>query len=126
MLRFAPVTLRRMRAALACLALAGGLVALPVLSLPGHPPQAAQAAVTAGDLVFERVGSTSSDIFLRKASNGSEVNLTNAAGSNSDPDVSPDGRKVVFRSSRSGFYSLFLMNNDGSGQVQLTNANRSR
>jgi hypothetical protein len=78
-LQSAPVTRRRRwRALLASLALAAGLSALPVASLPGHnPQQVAQAAASAGDVVFERVGSTSSDIFLRKASNGSEVNLTN-------------------------------------------------
>ncbi len=53
---------------------------------------------------------------------GSELTqLTNVPGVTDDaPKWSPDGRRIVFHSSRSGTADLYLMNADGSGVVQLT------
>jgi Tol biopolymer transport system component len=39
------------------------------------------------------------------------------------PQVSPDGAKIAFASSRSGAYEVWLANRDGSGVIQIT-ANR--
>jgi TolB protein len=37
-----------------------------------------------------------------------------------EPFPSPDGKKIVFETSIAGFYQLFTMNPDGSGQAQIT------
>jgi TolB protein len=37
-----------------------------------------------------------------------------------EPFPSPDGKKIVFEISLAGVYQLFVMNPDGSGQVQIT------
>jgi len=48
------------------------------------------------------------------------VPLTSKAKMNQAPAVSPDGRYIVFDSSRSGAYRIWRMNLDGSGAIQLT------
>lgn len=60
-------------------------------------------------------------IFVTDADGGNALQLT-SAGSNEDPDWSPDGRYLVFASTfgqRQGF-SLALMRADGSGMKRLT------
>lgn len=37
-----------------------------------------------------------------------------------EPFPSPDGKKIVFEISIGGFYQIFTMNTDGSGQTQIT------
>jgi TolB protein len=48
--------------------------------------------------------------------------LTDESSSNRNPAVSPDGRYLVFLSSRSGIDNLWRMNLDGSNLKQLTTA----
>lgn len=100
---------------------ASAVVALPVVSLPGHPPKALAHATTslkAGDVVFTRGGY----IYKHTASGdssvyGSDVNLIGQV------DVSPDGSKIAFvRSPASGCngFCLYVINSDGSGLTQVT------
>lgn len=37
-----------------------------------------------------------------------------------EPDPSPDGKKIVYESAIAGIYQIFVMNTDGTGQVQIT------
>ena len=37
-----------------------------------------------------------------------------------EPDPSPDGKKIVYESLVAGTYQIFIMNADGTGQVQIT------
>src|SRR5690348_7667190 len=37
-----------------------------------------------------------------------------------EPFPSPDGKRIVFEISVAGFYQIFIMNPNGSGQVQIT------
>lgn len=48
------------------------------------------------------------------------VQLTDGAGNNLDPAVSPDGRYVVFDSTRSGKTNIWRVNSDGTNLRQLT------
>ena len=58
----------------------------------------------------------------KSRTDGSEIeNLTPDSDANDAlPDFSPDGSRIVFRSSRDGNTEIFLMNSDGTGLRQLT------
>jgi Tol biopolymer transport system component len=51
--------------------------------------------------------------------NAVPVRLTASAGINQMASWSPDGKKIAFMSTRDGYPSVFLMNADGSGQINL-------
>jgi Tol biopolymer transport system component len=52
---------------------------------------------------------------------GSEARrLTQGAGNNGFPALSPDGKRLVFRSGRGGSKNLYIMNSDGTNVTQLT------
>ncbi len=73
-----------------------------------------------GKIVFSRLTGNSRDLYMMDASGGELRQMTADAGSNSAPEVSPDGRYIVFVSNRTGTGSLWRMNIDGSDPVQLT------
>ncbi|MDX2192288.1 MAG: Ig-like domain-containing protein [Gemmatimonadales bacterium] len=64
------------------------------------------------------------DIFVADADGGRVERLTNGAGSNSDPVWTPDGKQILFTSSRAGPSQVFIMNADGSEQKALTTSER--
>uniref|UniRef100_UPI003F490EE9 amidohydrolase family protein n=1 Tax=Actinomadura sp. CA-154981 TaxID=3240037 RepID=UPI003F490EE9 len=51
---------------------------------------------------------------------GEATRLTRVEREATEPDFSPDGKRVVFTSYTDGNFHLWLMNTDGSGQKQLT------
>jgi len=62
------------------------------------------------------------EIFV-EYSDGSVVNVTNHPAEDGYPDLSPDGTKIVFASTRGGGPAhIYVMNVDGSEVVQLTDA----
>jgi dipeptidyl aminopeptidase/acylaminoacyl peptidase len=83
--------------------------------LPTSPPTPDIVRVYASR---EPVGAT--EIFV-EYSDGTTVNVTNHPAEDGYPDLSPDGTKIVFASTRAGGPALIhVMNVDGSGVVQLT------
>jgi Tol biopolymer transport system component len=50
------------------------------------------------------------------------MQLTDTEGYNREPSWSPDGSPIAFWSDRSGDHEIFLMNADGSSQLNLTNS----
>jgi Tol biopolymer transport system component len=46
--------------------------------------------------------------------------LTHGEGANFQPRWSPDGRRIAFGSTRTGYEELYVMNADGTGVVQIT------
>jgi TolB protein len=48
------------------------------------------------------------------------VNLTKNPASDNNPAWSPDGSKIAFQSDRDGNFEVYVMNADGSDQVNLT------
>ena len=47
--------------------------------------------------------------------------VIDSPGINNGPDVSPDGKKIVFSSSRDGNFEIYLAGIDGAGVKRLTN-----
>jgi TolB protein len=63
-----------------------------------------------------------SDISSVKKDGSGLVQLTKAAGRNSEPSISPDGKKIAFESTRDGEkYQIYVMSADGSDLKRLTN-----
>ncbi|MEK7256672.1 MAG: hypothetical protein AAB316_18100 [Bacteroidota bacterium] len=61
------------------------------------------------------------DIFTADLNGKILKQLTTAPGYDAEATVSPDGKKIVFTSTRSGDLELWTMNLDGSDQRQVTN-----
>jgi Tol biopolymer transport system component len=68
------------------------------------------------EIVFRR----DSDIHVLDLFDHTIRKLTNAAALNQMATWSPNGRQLAFMSTRDGYPSVFVMNADGSGQVNLT------
>ncbi|WP_417607921.1 hypothetical protein [Owenweeksia hongkongensis] len=60
------------------------------------------------------------DIFVANLKGEITDTLTNHPGYDAEATVSPDGKKIVFTSDRSGDLELWTMNIDGSDQKQVT------
>jgi Tol biopolymer transport system component len=61
------------------------------------------------------------DIYVADLQGNVVKKLTNSPGYDAEGTVSPDGKKIVFTSTRSGDLELWTMNIDGSNQRQVTN-----
>ena len=62
------------------------------------------------------------DIFSARPDGSDLRRLTSADAYDAENTVSPDGKKIVFTSTRDGDLELYEMNVDGTGQRRLTNA----
>jgi TolB protein len=62
------------------------------------------------------------DIMVADLKGNFNRQLTNAKGYDAEATVSPDGKKIIFTSTRSGDLELWTMNIDGSDQKQITSA----
>jgi TolB protein len=60
------------------------------------------------------------DVYVINVDGSGLQRLTSGNGSNEGPSWSPDGRFLVFSSTRTGVPQLYRMYDDGSGQQQLT------
>ncbi|MEM1007626.1 MAG: hypothetical protein AAGJ35_01355 [Myxococcota bacterium] len=60
------------------------------------------------------------DLFLIPSMGGRAKRLTQNQGSNIEATWSPNGRNIIFASTRSGVSKLFIMNDEGKHQFQLT------
>jgi Tol biopolymer transport system component len=66
--------------------------------------------------------SAGTDVWVMDPAGANAINLTNGVGLYNAPfDWSPDGKRILFVSSRSGNLDVWAMSADGSNQQQLTN-----
>lgn len=68
---------------------------------------------------------SNSEIFLMRTNGSNILRLTNSAGVDDDPVWSPDGRQIAYESDADGDFDIWIMNVDGNGAVNLTEANDS-
>jgi TolB protein len=66
-----------------------------------------------------------SDIYIMDVASRQWVQLTHDGGRNDFPSWSPDGRHIVFQSTRSGSEQVWTMLADGSQQKQVTTSGRN-
>jgi Tol biopolymer transport system component/imidazolonepropionase-like amidohydrolase len=72
-------------------------------------------------IVFELLG----DLYTMPITGGRATRLTSGPAFDSQPRYSPDGRKIVFLSDRSGAENIWLINADGSAPKALTKTETS-
>ena len=72
-------------------------------------------------------GWSTSEIYVMDDDGGSPQNLTNNPSDDRDPSWSPDGKRIVFSSSRDGHFEIYVMDEDGRNLQRLTeNRNNDR
>lgn len=71
-------------------------------------------------IAFVAIGEGIHDIYTMNPDGSGLKKLTEGSGNNEEPCWSPDGRYIVFSSSRSGGYHLYLMNANGYNQRRIT------
>jgi serine/threonine protein kinase/Tol biopolymer transport system component len=75
-----------------------------------------------GKILFVKNTGKEVNIFSIEETGGGEKQLTSGNSVNQNPAATPDGKYIVFNSNRTGIFSIWRMNADGSGAVQLTGA----
>jgi Tol biopolymer transport system component len=103
---------------------AAGTAVFLALASPAVAP--ATAPGTDGKIFYQgpQSGETGpTDIFSINPNGSEALDLTSGSLSEERPNVSADGRHVVFQSFRDEGWNIFSMNADGSNQVDLTNTN---
>jgi TolB protein len=75
-----------------------------------------------GDLIAYVGRDQGFNVFTLSTKTNQVRQLTGGQGNNEDPSFSPDGRYVVFSSTRVGRPALFLADTTGAHQVQLTSS----
>ena len=77
---------------------------------------------TNGKIAFESTRNSSTGQIYTVNPDGSGVTqLTFTSADNSYPELSADGKQIVFESLRDGNHEIYVMNADGTGQTRLTN-----
>ena len=102
------------------------VVAVGIAALTAVGPPRAEARAAAfepapggnGPIFFTRVTGTTNDIW-RMASDGSGQTQVTSNGASSDPSASPDGMQVLYTRYLASASYVYVMNADGSTQVQL-------
>ena len=73
------------------------------------------------EVVFSSNRDGNFEIYGMKADGTDVVRITDSAGDDLDPALSPDRSKIVFTSTRDGNHEIYSMNVDGTGLMRLTN-----
>lgn len=94
---------------------ADGSDQLQLTSLDGGAPS----FTPDGRIVFHSTPNTS-EIFIADQDGSNKKQLTNNESEDWHPEVSPDGKEIVFMSDRDGNHEIYVMNIDGSDPKRLT------
>ena len=81
----------------------------------------AQGRGVPSNVVFYSARDGNNEIYSAEWDGNRPLRLTNDAGSDVDPDISPNGRDIVFASSRTGNNDIFIVGSAGGTAVNLTN-----
>jgi len=73
-----------------------------------------------GRLLYSSARNAANDIWIADAQGKQKLQLTENAANNTSPAISPDGRTIVFVSTRDGKQHLWRMDADGSHVQRLT------
>ena len=74
-----------------------------------------------GKILFVKQTGKEVNIFSVEENGSNEKQLTAGSAYNQNPFATPDGKYIVFNSNRSGLFSVWRINADGSNPLQLTN-----
>lgn len=85
-----------------------------------HPAVAKESGQMAAQKILRSSGVYCLAVEREPGKNSPSV-ITATSGRNEGPQLSPDGRRLVFMSDRSGEVEIWVSNRDGSSQTQLTN-----
>ena len=85
------------------------------------PPEVRATASASGRIAFSSGRDGDLEIYVMNDDGTDVVQLTHNDADEWHPALSPDGRRIAFKSDRDGEdYEIYVMNADGSGVVQLT------
>jgi len=73
-----------------------------------------------GKIIYASDAGGSAEIWEMESNGADQRPITNGAGRNYAPTVTPDGRSILFHSNRSGTWQVWQMDRDGSNPRQLT------
>ncbi len=73
-----------------------------------------------GKILFVKITGKEVNIFSVEENGANEKQLTSNNAINQSPVATPDGKYIVFSSNRTGIFSIWRMNADGSAPVKLT------
>ena len=73
-----------------------------------------------GQILFSKLDGREADIFALGTDGTTERQLTSDSGINVFPTVGPDGKYIVFSSSRNDSYGIWRMDSDGANPMALT------
>jgi Tol biopolymer transport system component len=93
----------------------------PSSSLAQAPQNTTPAQTDAGTLVIAHISEPSRnyDLYLVRSDGTGLKRLTTGAGSEEHAYWSPDGMRIVYRASEPEWFSIWVMNADGSGKLYL-------
>jgi Tol biopolymer transport system component len=100
-----------------------GIQETPSSCVPGDGPPAEGAGAQGleGRITYVRlVFGCQPDIYIMNADGSGATALTDDPALDDESDLSPDGSRVTFFSTRDGRASIYVMNADGSGLTRLT------
>jgi Tol biopolymer transport system component len=73
------------------------------------------------DLVYVSDRDGNDELYSQDLEGLTETRLTNDAGTDTDPHVSPEGAKIAFSTDRDGNFEIYTIDADGSNATRLTN-----
>lgn len=96
-----------------------GVLALMTVVAGGHV--AAQGRGVPGGVAFFSALDGNNEIYVMNWDGSRPLRITNDPGSDVDPDLSPNGRQIVFTSNRTGNNDIYVAGSAGGPAVNLTN-----